>query len=96
MKTSITFLFFMITTIGLSQSSEKWKQYLKKENDRKFEKYYFTSLENAHHHKYEVVKKLDSTFCIILNENLPSHKPLEKVLAVNNLWKLPSNFSYHK
>lgn len=86
----------MITTIGLSQSSEKWKQYLKKENDRKFEKYYFTSLENAHHHKYEVVKKLDSTFCIILNENLPSHKPLEKVLAVNNLWKLPSNFSYHK
>lgn len=86
----------MITTIGLSQSSEKWKQYLKKENDRKFEKYYFTSLENAHHHKYEVVKKLDSTFCIILNENLPSHKPLEKVLAVNNLWKLPSNFSDHK
>lgn len=96
MKTSITFLLFMITTIGLSQSSEKWKQYLKKENDRKFEKYYFTSLENAYHHKYKVVKKLDSTFCIILNENLPSHKPLEKMLPVNNLWKLPSNFSNHK
>ncbi|WP_409416178.1 S8 family serine peptidase [Flavobacterium sp. PS2] len=93
MKTQITFLFFMITTISLSQSSEKWKQYIEKENETKFEKYYFTSLENAHHNKYKVVKKLDSTFCIV--ENLKSNQPLKKTRSVNSLWKLPSNFSNH-
>ncbi|MCD0466004.1 S8 family serine peptidase [Flavobacterium sp. ENC] len=96
MKKQITFLLFMITTISLSQSTEKWKQYLKKEGERKFEKYYFTSLENAHENKYKIVKKLDSAFCIVENENLKSPKTLKKVLPVNNLWKLPSNFSNHK
>lgn len=86
----------MITTISLSQSAEKWKQYIKKENERKFEKYYFTSLENAHHNKYKVVKKLDRTFCIVENLNLRSNQPLKKTLPVNNLWKLPANFSDHK
>jgi hypothetical protein len=86
----------MITTISLSQSSENWKQYIKKENERKFEKYYFTSLKNAHHNKYKVVKKLDSTFCIVENENSKSNQSLKKNLPVNSLWKLPSNFSNHK
>ncbi|OXG03948.1 putative secreted protein (Por secretion system target) [Flavobacterium araucananum] len=96
MKTKITFLLFMITTISLSQSSEKWNQYIKKENERKLEKYYLTSLENAHRNKYKVVKKLDSTFCIVENISLRSNALLEKNLPVNNLWKLPSNFSNHK
>jgi hypothetical protein len=86
----------MTTLICLSQGSEKWKQYLKKENERKSEKYYFTSLENAHHNKYKVVKKLDSTFCIVENESLKSNLSLKKIFPVNNLWKLPSNFSNHK
>ena len=86
----------MITTISFSQSAEKWNQYIKKENERKFEKYYFTSLEIAHQNKYKVVKKLDSIFCIVENENLKSSKSLKKMLPVNNLWKLPSNFSDHQ
>ena len=86
----------MITTISFSQSAEKWNQYIKKENERKFEKYYFTSLEIAHQNKYKVVKKLDSTFCIVENESLKSNKSLKKMLPVNNLWKLPSNFSDHQ
>ncbi|MET0945968.1 MAG: hypothetical protein ABWY22_11200, partial [Flavobacterium sp.] len=57
---------------------EKWKQYIKKEKPEKFEKYYFTSLENAHQNKYKIVKKLDSTFCIVENQNLKSHQPLKK------------------
>jgi hypothetical protein len=93
MKKQITFLFVMITTISFSQNSEKWKQYLKKENPGKFEKYYLTSLENAHHNKYKVVKKLDSTFCIVENENSRSNKSSKVNHAVNDLWKLPSNFS---
>lgn len=95
MKAQITFFFFLITTISFSQSDEKWKHYIKKENERKFEKYYFTSLENAHHKKYKVVKKLDSTFCIVENENL-RFEPSKNILPVNNLWKLPSNFSNHQ
>ncbi len=95
MKKQITFLFFMITLISFSQSTEKWKQYIKKENQKKFEKYYITFLKNAYHNKYKVVKKLDSTFCIVENENLKVHDPLKKNLPVNNLWKLPSNFSNH-
>lgn len=85
----------MITLISFSQSTEKWKQYIKKENQKKFEKYYLTSLKNAYHNKYKVVKKLDSTFCIVENENLKVHDPLKKNLPVNSLWKLPSNFSNH-
>ncbi|TDO82833.1 putative secreted protein (Por secretion system target) [Flavobacterium chryseum] len=95
MKTQITFLLFMLTTISFSQSAEKWKQYIKKENERKFEKYYLTSLENAHHNKYKIVKKLDSTFCIVENESATSKRVLKEILPVNNLWKLPSNFSNH-
>ncbi|MFH7018824.1 S8 family serine peptidase [Flavobacterium sp. FlaQc-47] len=94
MKKQIIFLLFMITTISFSQSGEKWKQYIKKENERKFEKYYLTSLENAHQNKYKIVKKLDSTFCIIKNESLKSGKS-SKIQFVNNFWKLPSNFSNH-
>ena len=56
MKKRITFLLFMMTTISFSQSSEKWKRYIKKENESKFEKYFFTSLENAHYNKYKIVK----------------------------------------
>ncbi len=85
----------MITTICLSQNAERWKQYIKKENERKFEKYYLTSLENAHHNKYKIVKKLDSTFCIVENESLKSNKSLKKNIPVNSLWKLPANFSNH-
>jgi hypothetical protein len=95
MKKQITFLLFMITTISFSQNSEKWNQYIKKESVRKFEKYYLTSLENAHHNKYKVVKKLDSTFCIVENENSRSNKSSKVNHAVNDLWKLPSNFSNH-
>ncbi|AYN04755.1 S8 family serine peptidase [Flavobacterium sp. 140616W15] len=96
MKTQITFLFFMITTISLSQSPDKWKQYIERERENKFEKYHFTSLENAHQNKYKVVKKLDDTFCIVENGSLRSNKLLVKILPVNDLWKLPSNFSNHK
>lgn len=96
MKKQITFLLFMITTISLSQSSDKWKQYIKKENVRKFEKYYFTTLENAHQNKYKIVKKLDTAFCIVENESVRSNKSLRQILPVNSLWKLPSNFSNHK
>ncbi|MCD0470345.1 S8 family serine peptidase [Flavobacterium sp. JAS] len=95
MKKQITFLLFIITTISFSQSSEKWKQYIKKENVKKIEKYYFTSLENAHHNKYKIVKKLDSTFCIVENENLRSNRLLKNTTPINSLWKLPSNFSNH-
>jgi hypothetical protein len=86
----------MITAISFSQSSEKWKQYIKKENGRKFEKYYFTTLENAHHNKYKIVKKLDNAFCIVESESLRSNHPLKKGVPANDLWKLPSNFSNHK
>ena len=85
----------MITTICVSQSSEKWKQYIKKENERKLDKYFFTSLENAHKNQYKIVKKLDSTFCIVEKGNSKSNKLSQKIVAVNNLWKLPSNFSNH-
>ncbi|KQB43638.1 Por secretion system C-terminal sorting domain-containing protein [Flavobacterium aquidurense] len=85
----------MITAISFSQSAEKWKQYIKKENERKSEKYYFTSLENAHYNKYKIVKKLDSTFCIVENKSLKSNQSFKKNIPVNNLWKLPSNFSNH-
>ncbi|GIQ60855.1 hypothetical protein Flavo103_39910 [Flavobacterium collinsii] len=95
MKTQITFLLYMITTISLAQSPGKWEHYIKKENESKFEKYYFTSLENAHHHNYNIVKKLDSTFCIVENKNLKSNRTLNKIIPVNNLWKLPSDFSNH-
>lgn len=96
MKKQIAFLFFMITTISFAQSAEKWKRYIKKENERKFEKFYFTSLQNAHQNKYKIVKKLDSTFCIIQNESWGSDQSLNKNLTVNNLWKLPANFSNHE
>ncbi|SNR29760.1 S8 family serine peptidase [Flavobacterium sp. ov086] len=95
MKKQITFLLFMITTISLSQNSEKWNQYIKKEKSGKFEKYYLTSLQNAHHNKYKVVKKLDSTDCIVENENLRSNRLLKNTIPINSLWKLPSNFSNH-
>lgn len=86
----------MISTISFSQRPEQWKQYIKKENEIKLEKYYFTSLENAHHNHYKIVKKLDSTFCIIENQSAVFNKSIEKMLPANNLWKLPSNFSNHK
>ncbi|KOP38762.1 T9SS C-terminal target domain-containing protein [Flavobacterium sp. WLB] len=95
MKTKITFFILMITTISLSQSSDKWKQYIKKEIERKFEKYYLTSLENAHHNNYKIVKKLDNTFCIVENQSRGLQKSSQKIFPVNNLWKLPSNFSNH-
>ncbi|WP_264537535.1 S8 family serine peptidase [Flavobacterium sp. N1736] len=95
MKKQITFLFFMITTISFSQSAEKWNQYIQKENERKFEKYYLTSLENAHRNKYKVVKKLDSTFCIVENASVKFNKSSQQNISVNDLWKLPSNFSNH-
>lgn len=96
MKKQITFFLFMITTICLAQNSEKWKQYIKNDNERKLEKYYLTSLENAHLNHYKIVKKLDSAFCIVENENLRSNKPSKKDIPANSLWKLPSNFSNHK
>lgn len=95
MKKQITFLLFMITTIGLAQGSEKWKQYIKKENERIREKYYLTSLENAHLNHYKIVKKLDLTFCIVENENLKSNQLSKKDIPVNSLWKLPTHFSSH-
>jgi len=95
MKTKITLLFFIITTFGFSQTVEKWKQYLKKENERKLEKYYLTSLENAHQNKYKIVKKLDSIFCIVENESIRFNKAIKNSAAVNSLWKLPPTFSNH-
>lgn len=95
MKKQITFLFFIITTICFSQRAEKWEQYLKKENEGKLEKYYFTSLKNAHQNSYNIVKKLDTTYCIVEYKSLPSDRSLKKNIPVNNLWKLPENFSNH-
>ncbi len=86
----------MITTISLSQNADKWKHYIKKDNGIKLEKYYFTTLENAHRNKYKVVKKLDTIFCIVENESSGSNFTSKKNSPVNNLWKLPSNFSNHK
>lgn len=86
----------MLTTIGFSQRSEKWNKYMKKENEKEMEKYYITSLENAHNNKYKVVKKLDTTFCIIKIESLKTHHLEKKIIPANNLWKLPPNFSNHK
>lgn len=86
----------MITTISFAQTVEKWKQYIKKENESKFEKYVFTTLENAHHNNYKIVKKLDTTFCIVENKSLKTHKSLLNISPINNLWKLPANFSNHK
>ncbi len=85
----------MVTAVCFSQDSEKWKHYLKKENNIKFEKYYFTSLENARQNKFTIVKKLDSHFCIVENRNSKSGKQLQKTFPVNNLWKLPADFSSH-
>lgn len=96
MKTRITFLLFILTTITYSQNTEKWKQYLKKENENKFEKYFFTSLENAYRNNYKVVKKLDNTFCIVQHKGLKPNQSSKKISPVNTLWKLPSNFSNHK
>jgi hypothetical protein len=95
MKPQLTALFFMVVTIGLSQDSEKWNHYLKKENDRKFEKYYLTTLDNAHQNKYKVVKKLDGYFCIVENKNRSTQKLIKELFPTNNLWKLPSNFLNH-
>lgn len=96
MKKQITFLFFMITTISFSQSAEKWNHYIKKDHERKFDKYYLTSLENAHQNHYKIVKKLDLTFCIVENENLKSNELSKKDIPVNSLWKLPTHFSSHQ
>ncbi|KAF2516666.1 S8 family serine peptidase [Flavobacterium foetidum] len=96
MKKQIIFLFLMTTTICLSQSSEKWSKYLKNEENPKSDKYYFTSLENAHQKKYRVVKKLDNTFCIVGEENIKHDQLSRLVQPVNNLWKLPADFSNHK
>lgn len=96
MKKQITFFLFLITAISFSQSAEKWQHYIKKESKTGFEKYYLTTLENAHQNQYKIVKKLDRDFCIVEYQSLKSSKTLKKNLPVNNLWKLPSNFSNHK
>lgn len=96
MKKQITFFLFLITAISFSQSAEKWQQYIKKESKTGFEKYYLSTLENAHQNQYKIVKKLDRDFCIVEYRSLKSSKTLKKNLPVNNLWKLPSNFSNHK
>ncbi|MFW0739776.1 S8 family serine peptidase [Flavobacterium sp. T12S277] len=95
MKTPIIFLLFLITTISLAQSPEKWKHYIKKENERKLEPYYLTSLENARRFQYKIVKKLDDTFCIVENKTSKSNRVLNNISPVNNLWKLPADFSNH-
>jgi len=95
MKGKITFFIIMTTTICLSQSSDKWKQYIEKENAIKAEKYYFTSIENAHRNRYKIIKKLDSAFCIIENQSAGFNKRLQNIEPVNSLWKLPSDFSNH-
>jgi len=96
MKTRIIFLFFMICTICFSQNSEKWQQYLKKESETKSEKYYLTTLKIAYDNKYKIIKKLDTVFCIVENDNLKSKRISTELLEVNNLWKLPPNFSNSK
>ncbi|MFC0778820.1 S8 family serine peptidase [Flavobacterium sp. HJSW_4] len=96
MKVKITFLIIMTTTICLSQSSDRWKHYIKKENEIKSEKHYLTTLENAQRSGYKIVKKLDSVFCIIENQSTETSRQVQNMLPTNNLWKLPSHFSEHK
>ncbi len=86
----------MITTVSLAQNSDRWKKYIKNDNERKFEKYYFTSLENAHQNQLKIIKKLDNSFCIVENNSSKNNKRLNPILPVNNLWKLPADFSSHK
>lgn len=96
MKAKITFFLIMATAISFSQSSDKWKRYIKKDNEIKSGKYYFTTLENAHLNHSKIVKKLDGTFCIIENQSSQSESHLQNMLPTNNLWKLPSHFPNHK
>lgn len=97
MKTRITYLLlFLITTLCFSQNFDKWKQFLEKNNEKRSENYYLTTLQNAYQHKYKVVKKLDDSFCIIENKSIATNKLTKETLATNNLWKLPSNFSLHQ
>lgn len=85
----------MITTVSLAQNSDRWRKYIKNDNERKFEKYYFTSLENAHKNQLKIIKKLDNSFCIVENNGSKNNKRLNPILPVNNLWKLPAGFSSH-
>ncbi|MBP4137589.1 S8 family serine peptidase [Flavobacterium sp. P7388] len=94
MKTKLTCFFLIMTTFCFSQTPDKWKQFIKKEKEPNREKYYFTSLENAHQNRYKVVKKLDTNFCIIEKESF--NALLNDALPTNNLWKLPANFIHHK
>ncbi|WP_374173559.1 S8 family peptidase [Flavobacterium tructae] len=96
MKIKITFFLFIVTTICLSQNSKKWEQYLKKESDGTFEKYSLTAIENAHRNQYTIVKKLDPTYCIVENKSSKYNRSSKEILPVNNLWKLPSDFSNHQ
>lgn len=96
MKTRITYLLlFLITTLCFSQNFYKWKQYLEKNNEKRSENYYLTTLQNAYRHKYKVVKKLDDSFCIIEHKDSATDRLSKETLPINNLWKLPAEFSRH-
>ncbi len=96
MKTRCTcLLLFLVTTICFSQNFDKWKQYLEYNNEKRSQKYYFTTLQNANIYKYKVVKKLDDSFCIIENKSETTKRLPKEIIATNNLWKLPVDFSMH-
>lgn len=96
MKTIITSFFFFITTVSFCQISDKWEHLISVESKNRDEKYFFTSIQNAYDNKYKIVKKLDTTYCIIENSSIKGTNFLKEVRRVNNLWKLPSNFLQHK
>lgn len=97
MKTRITYLLlFLVTTLCFSQNFNKWKQYLEKNNEKRSEKYYLATLQNAYHHKYKVVKKLDDSFCIIEHKDSATDRLPKETLPTNNLWKLPAEFFEHQ
>ena len=86
MKTRITYLLlFLITTLCFSQNFDKWKQYLEKNNEKRSENYYLTTLQNAYQHKYKVVKKLDDSFCIIEHKDSATDRLSKETLPTNNL-----------
>jgi len=97
MKTRIIYLLhFLVTTLCFSQNVGKWKQYIEYDNQKRSQKYYFTTLQNAYSQQYKVVKKLDENFGIIENKSTTINRLSKEILPINNLWKLPVDFSIHQ
>ncbi|MBP4142457.1 S8 family serine peptidase [Flavobacterium sp. P4023] len=95
MKTKFIYLLILIHSMSFSQDSSFWKHLIKKESEAKNQKYYFSTLENAHKKSWKIVKKLDLNYCIIETKSLLDKNDLKNILPANNFWKLPATFKSH-